>query len=93
MHDTGCLGLVHWDDPEEWYGEGGGRRVQDGEHMKNILNQLLYIFLKSKEIKLKEIKQSVKISLTKYSSFLALILFQIYKNINSVSHPHLQMRS
>ena len=33
MHDTGCLGLVHWDDPEGWYGEGGGRRVQDGEHM------------------------------------------------------------
>ena len=32
-HDTGCLGLVHWDDPEGWYGEGGGRRVQDGEHM------------------------------------------------------------
>ena len=33
MHDTGCLGLVHWDGPEGWYGEGGGRRVQDGEHM------------------------------------------------------------
>ena len=33
MHDTGCLGLVHWDDPEGWYGEGRGRRVQDGEHM------------------------------------------------------------
>ena len=33
MHNTGCLGLVHWDDPEGWYGEGGGRRVQDGEHM------------------------------------------------------------
>ena len=32
MHDTGCLGLVHWDDPEGWYGEGGGRRVQEGEH-------------------------------------------------------------
>ena len=31
MHDTGCLGLVHWDDPEGGYGEGGGRRVQDGE--------------------------------------------------------------
>ena len=29
-YDTGCLGLVHWDDPEGWYGEGGGRRVQDG---------------------------------------------------------------
>ena len=31
--DTGCWGLVHWDDPEGWYGEGGGRGVQDGEHM------------------------------------------------------------
>ena len=25
MHDTGCSGLVHWDDPEGWDGEGGGR--------------------------------------------------------------------
>ena len=33
MQDTGCLGLVHWDDPEEWNGEGGGKGVQDGEHM------------------------------------------------------------
>ena len=32
MHDTGCSGLVHWDDPEGWYGEGGGSRVQDEEH-------------------------------------------------------------
>ena len=23
MQDTGCLGLVHWDDPEGWYGAGG----------------------------------------------------------------------
>ena len=33
MHETGCSGLVHWDDPEAWDGEGGGRGVQDGEHM------------------------------------------------------------
>ena len=33
MHDTGCLGLVHWNDPEGWYGEGGGGKVQDGEHV------------------------------------------------------------
>ena len=33
IHDTGCLGLVHWDDPEGWYGVGGGRGVQDGEHV------------------------------------------------------------
>ena len=32
-HDTGYLGLVHWDDPEGWYGEEGGRRVQGGAHM------------------------------------------------------------
>ena len=25
MHDTGCLELVHWDDPERWDGEGGWR--------------------------------------------------------------------
>ena len=30
VHDTGCLGLVHWNDPEGWYGEGGG--IQDREH-------------------------------------------------------------
>jgi len=24
MYDTGCLGLVHWDDPEGWYREEGG---------------------------------------------------------------------
>ena len=33
MQDTGGSGLVHWDDPEGWYGEGVGRGVQDGEHV------------------------------------------------------------
>ena len=33
MHETGCSGLVHWDDPERWDGEGGGSGVQDGKHM------------------------------------------------------------
>jgi len=33
MHDIGCLELVHWDDPEGWYGEGGGRGVWDGKHV------------------------------------------------------------
>ena len=33
MHNTGCLGLVHWDDPEGWDGEGVRRGVQDREHM------------------------------------------------------------
>ena len=33
MHETGCSGLVHWDDPEGWDGEGGERGFQDGKHM------------------------------------------------------------
>ena len=33
MHETGCSGLVHWDDPGGWDEEGGGKGVQDGEHM------------------------------------------------------------
>ena len=33
MQDTGYLGLVHGDNPEGGYGEGGGRGVQDGEHV------------------------------------------------------------
>ena len=31
MQDTGCLGRVHWDDPEGWNGEGGGRRTETKE--------------------------------------------------------------
>ena len=30
MHEAGCSGLVHWDDPKGWDGDGG---VQDGGHM------------------------------------------------------------
>ena len=33
MQDTGYLWLVHWDDTERWYGEGGGKGVQDWEHV------------------------------------------------------------
>ena len=36
MQDTGSWGLVHGDDPEGWYGEGGGSGVQDGEHLWRI---------------------------------------------------------
>jgi len=33
MHETGHSKPVHWDNPEGWDGEGGRRRVQNGEHM------------------------------------------------------------
>ena len=49
MHDTGCVGLVHWDDPEGWYREGGGRRVQDGEHMYTC-GRFILIFGKTNTI-------------------------------------------
>ena len=33
MNETEGSGLVRWDDPEGWDGDGGGKGVQDGEHM------------------------------------------------------------
>ena len=33
MDETGCSGLVHWDDLEGWNGEGNGRGVQDRKDM------------------------------------------------------------
>ena len=32
MRETGCSGLVHWDDSEGWVGEGGRRGVQVYTH-------------------------------------------------------------
>ena len=43
MHDTGCLGLVHWDDPEGWYGEGGGRRVRMGNTCIPVADSFQYL--------------------------------------------------
>ena len=31
MHETGCSGLVHWDNPEGWDGEGGGKGFRIGD--------------------------------------------------------------
>ena len=31
MHEAGCSGLVHWDDPEGWDGEGGGGVFRMGD--------------------------------------------------------------
>ena len=30
MHEVGCSGLVHWDNPEGWNEEGGGRGFSMG---------------------------------------------------------------
>ena len=36
MQDTGSLGLVHWDDSEGWYGEGGRGRFRIGNTCKTV---------------------------------------------------------
>ena len=33
MHEAGDSKLVHWDNPEGWNREGGGKGIQDGEHV------------------------------------------------------------
>ena len=33
MQKIGHLNLVHWDNPEGWDGEGGGRGAWDGAHL------------------------------------------------------------
>ena len=41
MQDTGCLGLVHWDDPEGWYGEEGGRGFRMGNTCTPVADSCL----------------------------------------------------
>ena len=69
MHDTGCLGLVHWDDPEGGYGEGGGRRVQDGEH-RYTCGGFISIFGKTNTI-LQSLKKKKKKPMEQPSSHVA----------------------
>ena len=59
MHDTGCLGLVHWDDPEGLDGEGGGRGVRMGNTCTSMADScqcmakpIQYCKVKKKKIEL-----------------------------------------
>ena len=38
MHETGCSGLVHWDNPEGWDGEGGGGGFRMGNTCTTMAN-------------------------------------------------------
>jgi len=72
------LGLVHWDDPEGWYGEGGGRRVQGWGtrvylwriHVDIWQNQYNIVKLKNKIL-----KKSRDITLTKKVCLVKTIVF------------------
>ena len=50
MHETGCSGLVHWDDPEGCDGERGGRGVQDGEDTCILVADLLLMYGKTNTV-------------------------------------------
>ena len=58
MHDTGCSGLVHWDNSEGWYGEGGsgwGTRVHSWQiHVDVWQNRYNIVKLKKKKKKKKQ---------------------------------------
>ena len=75
MHDTGCLGLVHWDDPEGWNGEGGGRRVQDGEHIYTCGGFIL-IFGKTNTIRTCKSQYLIRLEVDRWASLVA----QLVKN-------------
>ena len=90
MHDTGCLGLVHWDDPEGWYGEGGGFRMGNtcipvADSFQYFANQYNTVKFKNK-IKFK--KNSKTHSLNRasirasYSKDVGIIRLGIYINYN-----------
>ena len=65
MHEAGCSGLVHWDDPEGWDGQGGGKWVQDGGthvhswliHVNVWQKPLQYCKVISLQLKLKKKKK------------------------------------
>ena len=40
MHDTGCSGLIHWDDPEGWDGEEVGRGVRIGNTCTPVVDHV-----------------------------------------------------
>ena len=79
MHYAGCLGLVHWNDPEGWCGEGGGRRVQDGEHMYTCGG---FILMFAKLIQCFRFKNKIKKILFHLKKIIkslhVLLLFSIY---------------
>ena len=42
-YNTGCSGLVHWDDPEGWYEEGGGRGFRMGNTCTPVADSCQYM--------------------------------------------------
>ena len=66
MQDTGCLGLVHGDDPERWYGVGGGGGFRIGSSYTTVVDSCQCMakpiqYCKVKKVKIKFRKIKIKI--------------------------------
>ena len=76
-HDAGCLGLVCWDDPEKWYGEGGGFRM--GNTCIPVADSFWYITKPIQYCKVKKLKKNWE----KKENILAILgSFHILENLS-----------
>ena len=60
MHDTGCSGLVHWDDPEGWYGEGRGRREEGSEWETRVYLWRIHVDIWQNQYNIVKLKNKIK---------------------------------
>ena len=60
MHNTGCLRLVHWDDPEGWYWEGGGRREEDSGCGTRVYLWWIHVDIWQNQYNIVKLKNKIK---------------------------------
>ena len=60
MHDTGCLGLVHWEDSEGWYGEGGGRREEGSGWGTRVYLWWIHVDIWQNQYNIVKLKNKIK---------------------------------
>ena len=61
MHDTGRLGLVHWDDPEGWYREGGGRREEGSGWGTSVYLWQIHVDIWQNQYNIVKLKNKIKL--------------------------------
>ena len=61
MHDTACLGLVQWDDSEEWYGEGGGRREEGSGWETHVCLWQIHFYIWQNQNNIVKFKNRIKL--------------------------------
>ena len=62
MHEAGCSGLLPWDDPEGWVGEGGsgwGTHVHPWLIHVNIWQNPQYCKVINLQLKFKNLKEGI----------------------------------